>query len=134
MGPYRQLPEQPARPERRTFPGCTQRLGSARFEIAFSWLFWSTRFVVTRDDSWAQEEILGVVVRRQRLGRKPEVKNLGWDWEELAIYPADAALRQGLFDEERVVLCEWDEQGGTKDREGAHLLHFIRAEIARLHA
>jgi hypothetical protein len=134
MSPYRQQPARPARPERLGFPGCTQRLGSERFEIAFRCLVWSTRFVVTRDDSWAQEEILGVVVRRQRLGRRPEVKNLGWDWQELAIYPADAALREGLFDDERVVLCEWDEQGGTKDREGDHLLDFMRAEIARLHA
>src|SRR5262245_43422156 len=64
-------------------------------------------FIVTRETSWLATSLLGIRWKRALLGRRPLLENCGFDWSEIAVVPADPALRIGLHDDERAVLVEW---------------------------
>ena len=89
--------------------------------------------VVTRVGSWGITTLLGIRISRHALGLHPKVDNLGYDWEELGVYPLEDSLRTGLHDRERFVLVEWNESEGPRAEDGRLLLEIARAEILRLH-
>ena len=89
-------------------------------------------FVVTRHGSWGVSTFLGLRFSSRPLGHHPKVANLGYDWEELAVYPRDQHLCAGLLDNERFVLVEWAGGDEARCRDGAHLQEIARAEILRL--
>lgn len=89
--------------------------------------------VVTRHGAWADTTLFGVRISRHALGHHPKVDNLGWDWQELAVYPLAESLRRGLHDEGRFVLVEWADGDAARCSDGKHLQAIARAEILRLH-
>ena len=101
--------------------------------VVFLVLVERRHLVITRRGSWGVTTLLGVQVSRHALGLHPKVDNLGYDWDELGVYPILPELRRVLHDGERFVLVEWTEQDGPKATDGRHLLEIARAEVLRLH-
>jgi hypothetical protein len=106
--------------------------------LVLLWWMWERMkrvvVVVTDRSAWVEHRALGYTYGVRALGLRPRVENCGYDWEEIAMVPADAALADALPDG-RVVCAEWSWTGAKteRDREADYLIAFMREQIERLH-
>jgi hypothetical protein len=96
--------------------------------------------VVTRQGTWVERRVAGVCWRRYWLGRGARIEcGVGWDWDEIAVFPADRALAAPLHDHERAVLVSFNQfacspHDPVRSADAAMLVQLATREMDRLGA